>query len=114
MARQLQTSLRIYREEGLMVRTQKRKKAAATRVPLTAATRQNQRWSMDFVHDRMMDQCWFRVLTVVAQYTRECVLLFADQALSAAKVVAALDRVVAERGRRSRLLSITAASSPVH
>jgi len=89
---------RIYREEGLMVRTQKRKKAAQARVPLAAAMRPNQRWSMDFVSDRLADQRWFRVLTVVDQFTRECILLLADLSLTAAKVAAALDRVVAERG----------------
>jgi putative transposase len=89
---------RIYREEGLMVRTQKRKKAAQARVPLAAAMRPNQRWSMDFVSDRLADQRWIRVLTVVDQFTRECILLLADRSLTAAKVAAALDRAVAERG----------------
>jgi putative transposase len=89
---------RIYREEGLMVRTQKRKKAAQVRVPVTAALRPNQRWSMDFVHDRLANQRWFRVLTVVDQFTRECILLEADQSLTAAKVASALSLAVAERG----------------
>jgi putative transposase len=89
---------RIYREEGLMVRTQRRKKAAAVRVPLAAATRPNQRWSMDFIHDRLVDQRCFRVLTVVDQFTRECILLLADRSLTAARVTAALDPVIAERG----------------
>src|SRR5690349_11299138 len=48
--------------------------------------------------DRLADQRWFRVLTVVDQFTRECILLLADRSLTAAKVAAALDRVVAERG----------------
>ena len=89
---------RIYKEEGLMVRTQKRKKAAAVRVPLSAALRPNQRWSMDFIHDRLADQRSFRVLTVVDQFTRECILLLADRSLTAAKVTAALDSAIAERG----------------
>ena len=33
----------------------------------------------------------FRVLTVVDQFTRECILLLADRSLTAAKVTAALD-----------------------
>jgi transposase InsO family protein len=45
---------RLYREEGLQVRTAKRAKGAArVRVPLAGATRRNQRWSMDFVSDRL-------------------------------------------------------------
>ena len=64
---------RLYREERLQVRTTKRaKRAANVRVPLTGAARANQRWSMDFVSDRFADGRWFRILTVVDQYTREC------------------------------------------
>jgi putative transposase len=70
---------RLYREEGLQVRTAKRKKGAAhARVPLAGATRGNQRWSMDFVSDRLADGRWFRILTVVDQYTRECLCAYAD------------------------------------
>lgn len=89
---------RLYKEEGLIVRTQKRKKAAQSRVPLSSATGPNHRWSMDFVSDRLADGRWFRVLTVIDQFTRECVLLLADQSLNASKVADALDRAVAERG----------------
>ena len=45
---------RLYREEGLQVRVKKRtKRAAPARVPLPEAARPNQRWSMDFVSDRL-------------------------------------------------------------
>jgi putative transposase len=57
---------RLYREEGLQVRTTKRaKRAARSRVSLAGAVRANQRWSMDFVSDRFVDGRWFRILTVV-------------------------------------------------
>jgi putative transposase len=89
---------RLYREEGLIVRAQKRKTAAQARVPLATAVRANERWSMDFVSDRLIDKRAFRVLTVVDQFTRECILLLADRSLTAAKVAGALDCAVAERG----------------
>jgi putative transposase len=38
------------------------------------------------------------VLTVVDQFTRECLTLFADNALSGEKVAIALDKVVPLRG----------------
>ncbi len=38
------------------------------------------------------------MLTVVDQYTRECLTLHADTALSGEKVAAALDKIVADRG----------------
>jgi len=53
---------------------------------------------MDFVAQRLADGRWIRVPTVVDQYTRECLTLHADTALSGDKVAAALDKVVALRG----------------
>jgi putative transposase len=90
---------RLYREEGLQVRTTKRaKRAAHVRVPLTGATRQNQRWSMDFVSDRLADGRWFRILTVVDQYSRECLCAYADRSQTGEKVVEQMKRLVAGRG----------------
>jgi len=90
---------RLYREEGLQIRTKKRaKRTAQTRIALAAASRPNQRWSMDFVSDRLADGRWFRVLTVVDQYTRECLCAYADRAQTGQKVVAQLERVSDIRG----------------
>ena len=90
---------RLYTEEGLIVRTQKRKeRAQRQRIAQGPASRPNQRWSMDFVAQRLADGRWIRVLTVVDQYTRECLTLHADTALSGEKVATALDKVVASRG----------------
>jgi putative transposase len=90
---------RLYIEEGLIVRTQTRKqRAQRQRVALGQATAINEKWSMDFVAQRLADGRWIRVLTVVDQYTRECLTLHADTALSGEKVAAALDKVVALRG----------------
>jgi putative transposase len=89
---------RLYLEEGLIVRTQKRReRAQRQRVPLGQAVRPNQKWSMDFVAQRLPDGRWIRVLTVVDQFTRECLTLFADNALSGEKVATALDKIVVLR-----------------
>jgi len=90
---------RIYTEEGLIVRTKKRKeRAQRQRVAQGAARRPNQRWSMDFVAQRLSDGRWIRVLTVVDQFTRECLCLHADTSLSGEKVAVALDKIVSHRG----------------
>jgi putative transposase len=90
---------RLYTEDGLAVRTKVRKKIARrARVPALTATRPNERWSMDFVAARLIDGRWFRVLTVVDQFTRECLLLLADSSLTGHKVALALSQVIAERG----------------
>jgi putative transposase len=90
---------RLYTEDGLAVRTKVRKKIARrSRVPTLRATRPNEKWSMDFVAARLLDGRWFRVLTVVDQFTRECLLLLADSSLTGQKVALALSQVIAERG----------------
>ncbi len=90
---------RIYTEEGLTVRTKHRTKAASrVRVPQPRATAPNQRWSMDFMSERVADGRWFRILTVVDQFTRECLCLVADQSLTGKQVAAALEPVVMHRG----------------
>jgi putative transposase len=89
---------RIYTEEGLIVRTKKRKeRAQRQRVAQGSAMRPNQKWSMDFVAQRLPDGRWIRVLTVVDQYTRECVTLLADNTLSGEKVAIALDKALLQR-----------------
>lgn len=52
---------------------------------------------MDFVSERLADGRWFHVLTVIDQYTRECLLLLADRSLTGEKVAASLDGVVRQR-----------------
>lgn len=78
---------RLYREEGLELRMKKlAKRVAQTRIKLAEARYPNQRWSMDFVSDRLMDGRWFRILTVVDQYTRECLCAHADRSQTGEKV----------------------------
>ena len=90
---------RLYAEAGLQLRTKKRaKRAAHTRVPLPSPARANQRWSMDFVSDRLADGRWFRILTIVDQYTRECLCAHAERSQTGASVVDQVDRLVALRG----------------
>jgi putative transposase len=43
----------VYREEGLEVRRRKRKRVAIPRIPRSAPTKANERWSMDFCKRRV-------------------------------------------------------------
>jgi hypothetical protein len=52
---------------------------------------------MDFVSDKLADGRTFRVLTVVDQFTRECVWLEADRCMTGVKVATALSKAAAER-----------------
>jgi putative transposase len=97
---------RLYREEGLELRMKKRaKRAAQTRIRLAEARYPNQRWSMDFVSDRLVDGRWFRILTVVDQYTRECLCAHADRSQSGEKVAEQLACVIALRGAPESITS---------
>ncbi|MGH9503412.1 MAG: IS3 family transposase [Terriglobales bacterium] len=75
---------RLYREEELIVRTKQRRKMARRRLVATdgMAAGANHRWSMDFVSDKLADGRSFRILTVVDQFTRECVCLEADRSMT--------------------------------
>jgi len=84
---------RIYREEGLQVRTKKRKKIVRPRVPMLVPNSVNQRWSMDFVSDQLANGRRFRVLNVVDDYSRECVLQVVDFSISGHRLVRELDQL---------------------
>jgi putative transposase len=91
---------RLYSEEQLIVRTKlRRKMARRQRGTIATATAPNQCWSMDFMSDKLADGRSFRILTVVDQFTRECVWLGADRAMTGMMVAQALERANAERGK---------------
>jgi len=91
---------RLYGEERPAVRTKPRKRLASRpRVPVSAATQVNERWSMDFVSARLADGRWFRTLTVLDLFTRECVALVPDRSLTGVKVAEALTQVLRARPR---------------
>lgn len=90
---------RLYKLDGLEVRTKKRKKRAShLRVVPPTPTAANERWSMDFTRDTFDDGRPFRILTVVDTFTRECPLLAADPSLTGARVAELLDGIAAARG----------------
>jgi putative transposase len=90
---------RLYRSEGLMVRSKQRKKRASQlRVPMATATAANQRWSMDFVTERLENGRYFRILTLIDQFIRECLQLWADVSMTGQKVVFCRQRIASTRG----------------
>jgi putative transposase len=72
---------RLYCEEGLNLRTKKpkRRKSAAQRVQRPPATFLNESWSMDFVTDSLFNGHRFRSLTIVDNFSRECMAIEVDQ-----------------------------------
>lgn len=80
---------RIYREEGLNLRSKRprRNKAAAHRLERPQNNRINYCWSMDFVQDNLFDGRKFRCLTIVDNCSRYC------HAISVAKSIKGIDVV---------------------
>jgi Transposase and inactivated derivatives len=97
---------RLYREEKLAVRKRKgRKRALGSRRPLILPSRANERWSPDFVSDAFTDGRRFRVLTVVDDYTRECLALVAGTSLSGLRLSRELNTIMAQRGKPQIIVS---------
>ena len=94
---------RLYRDEGLAVRRVRRRKrkklAGAERVIPSLPESRNQCWSMDFVEDSLADGRRIRVLTLVDNYSRECLALEVGTSLPGARVVRVLEQVSRIRGK---------------
>ncbi len=90
---------RMYREEGLGVRQRKRKRIGAVeRQPLSIPTRQNERWSMDFISDALSEGRKFRSLNIVDDFNRECLAAEVDTSITGARVVRVLERLRERQG----------------
>jgi len=58
---------------------------------------------MDFVADGLFDGRRFRALTIVDNYTRECLAIEAGQSIKGEEVTAVMQRLVKERGVPDRI-----------
>jgi putative transposase len=91
---------RIYREEGLNLRTKRprRNKAAQHRTESLQPVAPNQCWSMDFVSDALFDGRRFRALTLVDNFSRECLEIEVGQSLKGEDVVCVMERMKLLKG----------------
>lgn len=90
---------RIYRAEGLAVRKKERRKLnVKERQQKPQVSAPNQRWSLDFMTDQLASGQRFRVLNVVDDFTRECLVMQAGTSITGHDVVTALEAVVRFRG----------------
>lgn len=90
---------RIYRAAGLQVPKRKKRHARYVRNGSTnPATRPNERWSMDFVHDTLANGRNVRLLTVIDDFTCESLAIEIDSTLPSRRVTAVLDHIAQDRG----------------
>ena len=86
---------RLYKQEGLELRLKtKKKRVALPRVPCPPAAAPNERWSLDFVSDRLADGRPYRVLTLVDNVSRVSPDIEVDFSLTGRRVTQVLDRAV--------------------
>ncbi len=91
---------RLYGEEGLGLRRRRprRRVSAARRVKVAPPQQTNETWSMDFMSDQLYSGRSIRILTLVDNYSRECLALRVGVSLKGDDVAAVLNAVIRKRG----------------
>nr|WP_226894793.1 IS3 family transposase [Luteolibacter marinus] len=93
---------RIWKQEGLKVPAHPARKrargSAENSMQRNAATRINQVWTYDFVHDQTDDGGRLKWLPIVDEYSRELLSIEVARSITAEDVVRDLERLVRERG----------------
>ena len=92
---------RLYKEEGLSLRYKrpKRRISAAHRLERPILTAINQCWSMDFVADQLFNGRRLRLLTIVDNFSRECLAITVEHALKGEDVVSTMIDILRKNGR---------------
>jgi putative transposase len=88
---------RLYRQARLTLRRKAGRRLTHRGVALAHLTRPNQQWALDFVYDRIGDGRALRVLTIIDEFTRECLATEADTGISARQVARVLERILKSR-----------------
>jgi putative transposase len=100
---------RLWRQQGLKVPRKQRKKrrlgSSANGCVRRPAEHKDHVWAWDFLHDRTADGGPLKWLTLVDEYTRECLALEVARGMTAKAACAVLAEVVRERGAPAHLRS---------
>ena len=83
---------RIYRALNLQVRARKKRKVRYVRGNAIAAVqRVNERWSIDFMHDRLANGGTFRTMNVIDNFRRECLAIEVAYSFASATAIRLLE-----------------------
>ena len=97
---------RLWRQEGLQVpKKRPRRRVAASRPRPLPPMAINHVWAYDFVFDTCADGRTLKCLTVIDEFTRECLAIQVETRLPASKVQAVLERLFREHGAPEYLRS---------
>ena len=90
---------RLWRQAALQVpRKRPRRRGAASRPRPLPPTAINHVWAYDFVFDTCADGRSLKCLTIIDEFTRECLAIEVDTSLPGGRVVRVLERLAVERG----------------
>lgn len=89
---------RVWRALGLHVRKKKRRKIRTGQGRVFAATGPNQVWAYDFTFDRCANGQTLKSLSIVDEWTRECLAIEVASSLTAARVIEVLERLFEQYG----------------
>jgi putative transposase len=91
---------RLYRLEKLALSIRRRKKLnSVVRIELPVPNKKNERWSMDFVQDKLWNGRRFRCLNIVDMFTRQCLAIEVDTSIGGMRVKRVLERLVQDHGK---------------
>ncbi len=96
---------RVWRALGLCVRRRKRRKIRTGIPRVLTPTGPNQVWAYDFVHDTCANGQKLKVLTVVDEWTRECLAIEVASSLNASQVITVLEDLFERHGAPAVLRS---------
>ena len=91
---------RLRRELGLAVplkKPKRRRQGVSTSLP-TKAYHRNHVWTWDFIHDTTIRGGRLRMLTIIDEYTRECLCIHVARRMNARKVKQIIARLIGEQG----------------
>jgi putative transposase len=77
----------------------KRRLPQRIKQPLEQQGMINQRWSMDFMSDSLVNGRKFRTLNIIDDYNREALAIEIDTSLSSKRLIRALEQVIDWRGK---------------
>ena len=93
---------RLRRRDGLLAsRKQTKRRRIKPRVTSRrVAKRRDEVWSYDFIQDSLADGTTVRILSVIDEYSRECVMLRSARSFPSRRVIDCLEEVLVTTGRK--------------
>lgn len=100
---------RLWRKEGLKVPQKRHRKRAPGQSANACSKRRsegtNDVWTWDFIHDTTTDGRPLKWLSVVDEYTRECLILFVARGITATEIIEQLVELMKTRGMPKHIRS---------